>query len=553
VIIQKALIVAFFALLIPVHAISQTFNGSVISTTLIQGDASKASNRVNIVFFGDGYQASQAGLYDFDINEWLSNFFKIEPFSYYQSYFNVYKVTVASNDTDVTQCNIANQIVKHTYFSTTFGDSSTVSSPGNCKAPSSVNPTATQMMLNASALDAAVASSTCALGHNADNCIPASSPLVKVVLANSVRFGGTGTFGQYMVFSPGSNREISALLSAHELGHSFAYLWDEYPYNNMVICPNPTDIHMNVGTNANPDLDPWSYWEALSNTPKGPQDYPFEVATVGAYLPSGRCSNFYHPTPSSLMHDYDHPFYQVNTDAIIDNIYAGIMHFPDGRGTPSKETVSANVGDTMQFSPAMPFDSNAANRPQTFMSYNWSITDLSGNQTPLTNGVGGQYQAYNLDTSSLQSGTYMVSVDVVDNTPALSIQQTTGTVTWNLNLSCPEYAEQKSINVVSYTDPVTGDSCTQKIATIDQYDCKGNIVSESQVPDTPICVDDSKTCVSVSSKILIGPTFEYEKQQCHNEYDSVDYECSDGSKYTTVSFRKKECTSAKLIIPCPVT
>jgi len=554
--VQCSIIVTLLATCIAVSASGQTSNGSVISTTLVQGDASKASNRINMIVFGDGYLMGELGKYDNDVTIFLNSFFKIEPYSYYQSYFNVYKVRVASTDSGVTQCDINPQITKKTYFSSTFGDIKNIYAPGECDtsvvgqlpAVSSSR----EMHPDTGALSLAVSHSTCATSQNTESCIPTSGAIMQVILANSIREGATAENGQYAIItnvSTDPNWVLGSVL-AHESGHSLAYLVDEYnEKTNAVLCGAPPSFAMNIGASDNPTSDPWSYW-AANNLPS---NYPFPSINIGAYYPSDSCLDWYHATTQSLMYAYNLPFYQVNSDAVIKNIYSQIHSFPDGVGTPSKSNVTANIGDTVAFSPAMPFDNTTLNRPQTFMSYSWAITDTSGNQTPLSHGQGEQYQRYNLDTSPLQAGSYEVNVDVQDDTPALSVLPKTGSVKWFLNLSCRANSINKSTKVVSYTDPSTGDSCTQNITTIDNYDCQGNFVSETSVSDAPSCIDTSYTCVSVADRIVQGPTFMKKKEACHYVWDAVDYECSNGTAFTKIDYRQIDCSSARILpASCPV-
>ena len=61
-------------------------------------DNGDPSNRVDIVILGDGYTAPELAKYVSDVETAINGFFAQPPFNEYQSYFNVHRVDVVSNE-----------------------------------------------------------------------------------------------------------------------------------------------------------------------------------------------------------------------------------------------------------------------------------------------------------------------------------------------------------------------------------------------------------------------------------------------------------------------
>ena len=87
------------------------------------------NGRINLVFVGDGYQASEMNTYIADVNRAVSAIFQQPPFLQYRQYFNVFAIRVPSAQSGTkhprtaTDCNTApnfNVANPTTYFNTTF-------------------------------------------------------------------------------------------------------------------------------------------------------------------------------------------------------------------------------------------------------------------------------------------------------------------------------------------------------------------------------------------------------------------------------------------------
>ncbi len=86
----------------------------------IQLQAATKGNGINLVFLGDGYDASDIslGLYIEDMKQEMEYFFGVEPYTSYRDYFNVYTSIALSDDSGVESINQW----RNTKFSVCLGD-----------------------------------------------------------------------------------------------------------------------------------------------------------------------------------------------------------------------------------------------------------------------------------------------------------------------------------------------------------------------------------------------------------------------------------------------
>jgi len=179
-------------------ALAQTFP---VDTLIKNGPLNK---RINLVFVGDGYQASEMARFRTDVNQMVTDLFRTEPFRQYQRYFNVFAIRVPSQQSGTTHprtasdCNSAPNFpagTSNTYFSTRFD--------------------------NAGVHRAVVTTGQSALAA----VMAANFPLYTqaAVIVNTAEYGGTGGAIATITAHPSASE-----ICIHEMGHSFANLADEY-------------------------------------------------------------------------------------------------------------------------------------------------------------------------------------------------------------------------------------------------------------------------------------------------------------------------------------
>jgi hypothetical protein len=209
-----------------------------------------ASERLNLIILGDGYQADQQSLFFEDVDRNLAVMWATEPFRSYRNYMNVYAVEIASidygvrrdpdgrvrhpdgtiRDTGVREGPIdtKNTALRLWYSDgltnplargTTYGPA-----PVNCQDyaefyPPGVDPCETGTQAHNRIIDTHVVP---VMG------VPRGQNVQSLAIFNTFTYGGIG--GTNATTSGGSPQ--GPLISLHELGHSLGTMADEYPYSS---------------------------------------------------------------------------------------------------------------------------------------------------------------------------------------------------------------------------------------------------------------------------------------------------------------------------------
>jgi Ca2+-binding RTX toxin-like protein len=255
---------------------------SALNTTISNGPS---SNRVDIIFTGDGYQSSEIDTtYSSHVSALTNYMFSgdliSQPFGRYKNFFNAHKVNVMSNE---------------------FGadDPSTGTFRDTALDASYLWDGVTQRLLyvSDSKTDAAIASALSGTGID---------PEMLFVTVNETQYGGGG--GKYAVYAGGNQDSLDIAL--HEVGHSFAGLADEYggsttPYAGA----EPTQS--NVTTD--PTGAKWEHWIGY--------DQP-GIGTISAYEGGFyHESGIYRPSLDSKMRSLSQPFDAISREQFILRIY----------------------------------------------------------------------------------------------------------------------------------------------------------------------------------------------------------------------------------------
>ena len=252
-------------------------------TTIV--DNGPSSNRVDIVFLGDGYTAAEIDTaYPTHINAMLAHFFDgtQDPFPRYESFFNVHRVDVVSEESGADDP--TNGIYRDTALDASYlwdGVTDRLLYVSHSKASSALN----------TALDGA--------GFSAE---------MRLVAVNHTKYGGGG--GYWAVYAGGNGSATEVAL--HELGHSFSSLADEYGSSGTYTGGEPSQA--NVTTS--PTGDKWSDWIGYTDP-----DHP-AMSPVGAYEGAYyKQYGIYRPTETSKMRALNQPFNAPSREKIIQDIY----------------------------------------------------------------------------------------------------------------------------------------------------------------------------------------------------------------------------------------
>jgi IgA Peptidase M64 len=222
-----------------------------------------ASERLNLIILGDGYQAHEMDKFRADVDRNQNIQWTTEPFRSYRNYVNVYRVEIVSPDSGV-RCdpddrdnpnNNFKNTALHLWYSdgctnplargTTYGPIPPGAPPGTTDGN-----TARTDILNTYVAPV--------LG------IPANSQNVQTLaIFNTFTYGGIG--GTHATTSGGSPQ--GPLISLHELGHSLGQMADEYPYSSRdVVRPcysggEPGSFHHTIRTDPQQMIaDQFKWW-----------------------------------------------------------------------------------------------------------------------------------------------------------------------------------------------------------------------------------------------------------------------------------------------------
>ncbi len=242
--------------------------------------------RINIVVVSEGYTAADLANFFADADGFIDDFFSEEPFATYANYFNVYLLEVASaqSGADVP----GDGIFVDTAFNATFG-----------------NPPLERLLTVSTSL--------------VSGALAANAPFydIGLVLVNSGIYGGSGGF-----YPVSSNHPSAPQIAAHELGHSFGGLADEYesPGGTPQEAPNAT-----AETSA--PLVKWNQWFEAGTAIPTPETSAYSNI-VGLFEGAVYTSaGWYRPHLDSKMRTLDRPWGQVNSERLIRKIYQSIPPF----------------------------------------------------------------------------------------------------------------------------------------------------------------------------------------------------------------------------------
>jgi len=333
-----------------------------------------ADTRVDVVFLGDGYTATELAAYASDVDAMVTTFFAEQPFAEYRNYFNVRRIDVVSAQSG------ADHPDRGEYVDTALGASYSCAQIARLLC---VDYGAVQNLLNAS--------------------VEIDARDIVIVIVNDLEYGGSGG-----AFSVTSKLESARDVVVHEIGHSFGLLGDEYEYSppacnvsfeppepNLTLATDRARIKWNVGGGPPHGwIDPAT---PVPYQPGGPAD-AVSLYDGGKYCAPG--AGMYRPTLDSKMRSLGQPFGPVNEEALIRRIYE--MAYPVESQQPADEVQIVQFGSSQIYSITKP-------RPASHALDTYWFLDSSNVKT------GGD--SLTLSSADLTPGPHQVYVWVNDDTP----------------------------------------------------------------------------------------------------------------------------------------
>lgn len=254
--------------------------------TVVNNGAS--SNRVDMIVIGDGYTADQMETdYFSHVNGTIDYFFanvSSSPLNRYNRFFNVHRINVVSNESG------ADKPLDDVYVDTALDASySWGGSVERC------------LYFNTGKANAAVATALAGTGIDTDDGL-----LLGTI--NDDKYGGCG--GQWGVYAGANGAAYE--IAAHEIGHSFANLADEYFYTDDHY-DGPEPGAWNV--TADPNSGKWDRWV-------GYVDPDNDIGEIG-YYEGGRynATGIWRPSDNSKMRALGRPFDAISREKFINDIY----------------------------------------------------------------------------------------------------------------------------------------------------------------------------------------------------------------------------------------
>jgi hypothetical protein len=329
-------------------------------------------DRIVVVFLSEGYTQSQLPKFQTDATKALAKFLGTVPYNEYSSFFNAYAISVASEDSGADHPLSADY--RNTFFSSTFYSyqiERLLTIPPND-------------------LDGAWMHGE----GRVDSLLQLLKPTydIVIVVVNDGEYGGSG--GSIAVISTHS---ASADVAVHELGHSFAYLGDEYsdPYPGYPDIEEPNTTRTTIRSDIK-----WNKW-ILDTTPLPTPDSSGYSSLVGLFEGAHyHATGWYRPKHTCTMRSLGVPFCEVCREQLVLSIYRYLR--PVESFSPEGTAISLGGADSvlLEVSPLVPATHS--------ISLQWS-TDGQRLQ-------GERGTTLLLRGTSLGNGDHSIRVDAVDST-----------------------------------------------------------------------------------------------------------------------------------------
>ena len=255
---------------------------SNVTDLIING---QSSNRIDIVFMGDGYTTSEiSSTYASQTDSYLAYLFGstvlTQPFGTYANFFNVHRIDLISEQSGADNPGTGiyvNTALNASYYWDGLTDR--------------------LLYIDDNLANLALAESLANKGYAGE---------MRFVAVNSTTYGGGG--GNYAVFAGGNI--LAHELALHEVGHSFAALADEYG-------GNPGTYTGSEPGEANVTKDPtgskWQAWLGYSDP---------NLGVIGAYNGGRYYDNgIFRPSFNSKMRELNQPFDAVSREQFILKFY----------------------------------------------------------------------------------------------------------------------------------------------------------------------------------------------------------------------------------------
>nr|WP_275944444.1 M64 family metallopeptidase [Microvirga flocculans] len=243
--------------------------------------AGLSSNRIDMVFMGDGYTSSEIGTtYAAQVQGLLSYMFNgsllSEPFGRYRNFFNIHSIDVVSNESGADDP--SRGILRDTALDASYSGRA--------------------LNINLDKVDAIEQDVLRSAGFASE---------MRFILVNSEAYGGAGYDSG--IYSAGNEQAYEIAL--HEIAHAFTGLGDEYDYGAVGAYAGNEPFYANV--TKDPAGTKWAKWLGY-NQPS--------IGTIGAYEGAYyHATGVYRPSLDSKMKTLGRPFDVVSREQFVLKFY----------------------------------------------------------------------------------------------------------------------------------------------------------------------------------------------------------------------------------------
>ena len=286
-------------ILLILQIVSQCVNAQTFQVDTLQYNG-EINKFINLVVLGDGYDSTEQNKFNTDAVNLTDHLFTQSPWSNYKNYFNVFAIRVISAESGAIHsntapdCSSASPLVPVSNPLTYFGCSFDSYGIHRLVVPTNISHIVNVLSVNF---------------PNYDQIL---------IVANSPYYGGSG--GSYSTSTIESN---SPEITAHELGHSFASLADEYYAGDSYAGEWP-----NMTAETDPLLVKWKNWVGYNG--------------IGVYQHccGGNSSQWYKPYNNCKMQHLGHSYCNVCIEIITERIHSLVNPIVDY--TPTSTTVNSS-------------------------------------------------------------------------------------------------------------------------------------------------------------------------------------------------------------------
>jgi hypothetical protein len=366
----KAVILAA-ALLTGIGVLAQQFD---MDTILFNGNPDA---HINLVILGDGYTYSELPKFVEDASIFTTTYFNEIPFLNYSRYFNVFLIKVPSNESGASHPGTATDVAEpahpviavDNYFGSTFD--------------------------YANMHRLLVATKTSVISNVLADNFPDYDQVF--ILVNSPYYGGSG--GYYTV---ASTHPESCELAAHELGHSFSGLMDEYWAGEAYAAEG-----INMTKQTDPSLVRWKNWIGTN------------LIGIYRHCCGGTSAQWYKPHENCKMQFLGTPFCSVCVQGTVERIHALV--------TPVESYYPQNAPISADTVPVKFKLSLIAPEPNTLKRI-WMLNGIFLKQN---------IDSVIISKSSFLSGTNTLKATIEDTSQFLRVDDHASihisTITWSIN------------------------------------------------------------------------------------------------------------------------